>query len=264
MKISRIILIIVLFVVFFEIGLFSSYTIVNAEVPNPNELIEMQIDAVRSFFSPDNVGGLLIKDPDAINVTNRYDLADKLADKAEVDGVNVENMTITTSDDTDNDPFNTTVTAFGYSTPKGNSNSIVISGEPDYKISASVNIIHSIDGYEADLDTLNIESILKVYDSNDAKQGNYTTYDSGPSGSSQSYSYSSDSSSSGNTYISSGSSSSSSSSSSSDSGSSYYSESTTYDDGASSSGGSSQASTSESSGDVVINLLNPIFLLFNH
>lgn len=256
MKISRILLIIVLFVVFFEIGLFSSYTIVNAEVPNPSELIEMQVGAVTSFFSPDNVGGLLIKDPDEINVTNRFDLADKLAEKAEVDGVNVENMTITTSDDTDNEPFNATVTAFGYSTPKGNSSSIVISGEPDYKISASVNIIHSIDGYEADLDTLKIESILKVYDSNDVKSSNYSSYDSGPSGSSQSYSYSGSSSSSGNTYISSDSGSSSSQS-------SYSGGSTTYDDGASSSGGSSESSSSGSgsgsSSEVVINLLGPIF-----
>ena len=43
MKISRIILIILLFFVFFEIGLFSSYTLATGEVPDPGELINMQL-----------------------------------------------------------------------------------------------------------------------------------------------------------------------------------------------------------------------------
>ena len=103
MQISRIILILLLFFVFFEIGLFSSYTLATGEVPDPGELINMQISTVTSVFSPDNVGGLLIKDPDNVNVTNRYELADKLSEVADVDGVNVENMTITTVDDTDKD-----------------------------------------------------------------------------------------------------------------------------------------------------------------
>ena len=94
MKISRIILILLLFFVFFEIGLFSSYTLATGEVPDPGELINMQISTVTSVFSPDNVGGLLIKDPDNVNVTNKYELADKLSEVADVDGVNVENMTI--------------------------------------------------------------------------------------------------------------------------------------------------------------------------
>ena len=76
MNISRIILIILLFFVFFEIGLFSSYTLATGEVPDPGELINMQVSTVTSFFSPDNVGGLLIKDPDNVNVTNRFELAD--------------------------------------------------------------------------------------------------------------------------------------------------------------------------------------------
>ena len=121
MKISRIILIILLFFVFFEIGLFSSYTLATGEVPDPGELINMQVSTVTSFFSPDNVGGLLIKDPDQINVTNKFELADKLSEVADVDGVNVENMTITTTDDTDKEEFNVTVTAFGYSKPSGKS-----------------------------------------------------------------------------------------------------------------------------------------------
>ena len=124
MKISRIILILLLFFVFFEIGLFSSYTLATGEVPDPGELIGMQVETISSIFSPDNVGGLLIKDPDSINVTNKYELADKVSEVADVDGVDVENMTVTTVDDTNKNEFNVTVTAYGYSKPKSKGGSI--------------------------------------------------------------------------------------------------------------------------------------------
>ncbi|WP_297983629.1 hypothetical protein [uncultured Methanobrevibacter sp.] len=248
MNISRVILIIVLFIAFFEIGIFSSYTIVNGEVPDPGELIDMQVSTITSIFSPENVGGLLIKDPDELNVTNKYDLAEAISDKADVDGVNVENMTVTTSDDTSQSEFNATVTAYGYSKPKTSSGSIVISGEPDYKITVSVTVKQTIDGLTADLDTLKIESILKVYDGDSSSNSTYSNYDSGPSGSSQTYSYQSSSSSgsSSSSYSSSGSSSSDYSSASSSS----------YDDG-----GSASESSYSSGGDdeITINLLNPIF-----
>ena len=167
MQISRIILILLLFFVFFEIGLFSSYTLATGEVPNPSELIDMQIGTVTSIFSTDNVGGLLIKDPDNVNVTNRYELADKLSEVADVDGVNVDDMNITTVDDTKKDEFNVTVTAFGYSKPKGKSGSIIINGEPDYKIIATATAEHTINGIEVKLDTLAVDSILKIFDAND-------------------------------------------------------------------------------------------------
>ena len=58
-KILRIVLIIVLFVVFFELGLFSSYTIVTAEAPDPHALIDMQVSKITGFFSPEKVNEAL-------------------------------------------------------------------------------------------------------------------------------------------------------------------------------------------------------------
>ena len=49
-KALRIILVVVLFVVFFEIGLFSSYTIVAAEAPDIEGLIDMQISKSQVFL----------------------------------------------------------------------------------------------------------------------------------------------------------------------------------------------------------------------
>ena len=59
-KIVRILLIIVLFIVFFELGLFSSYTIVTAEAPNVQGLIEMQVSKVQEMFSPEKVNDVLM------------------------------------------------------------------------------------------------------------------------------------------------------------------------------------------------------------
>ena len=51
-KALRIILVVVLFVVFFEIGLFSSYTIVAAEAPDIQGLIDMQISEICISINP--------------------------------------------------------------------------------------------------------------------------------------------------------------------------------------------------------------------
>ena len=243
MKISRIILIVLLFFVFFEIGLFSSYTLATGDVPDPGELIGMQVNTISSIFSPENVGGLLIKDPDNINVTNRYELADKVSEVADVDGVNVENMTITTVDDTNKEEFNVTITAFGYSKPSSKSGSIIISNEPDYKIICTAIAKYTINGIEVDLDTVTVDSILKIFDANDnnkytvlgndynssSKYSSSSSYGSGSSSYSSSSSY-------GSSYSGSSSDSSSSGSSSAD-----YS-------GSSSSGSSSSGSSGASSG----------------
>ena len=97
----------------------------------------------------------------------KYDLAEKVSDLADVDGVNVENMTVTTVQDKNQEKFNVTITVFGYSKPKGGSGSIVISGEPDYKIIASATAEYTINGLTVDLDTVQIDSILKVFDADD-------------------------------------------------------------------------------------------------
>ena len=70
-KILRIILVIVLFIIFFEIGLFSSYTIVTAEVPDVQGLVDMQVTKITGFFNPQSVNDVLIKDPTYINITNQ-------------------------------------------------------------------------------------------------------------------------------------------------------------------------------------------------
>lgn len=162
-KILRIVLIIVLFVIFFEVGLFSSYTIVTAEAPDIQGLIEMQITKISSVFNPQAVNEALIKDPTVVKIVNKKDVALKMEDLSKVDGVNVESMNVTTYDDVDEEHLNVTIEALGYASPNSTSSQIVISQEPSYKIIATAKASYKNQGLTVDANTLSINSILKLY-----------------------------------------------------------------------------------------------------
>ena len=162
-KIVRILLIIVLFVIFFEIGLFSSYTIVTAEAPNIQGLIEMQISKISGFFSPENVNEVLIKDPTPVKVTNKKDIALKMEELSKVDGVNYDSMNITTYDDTDNKNITVNIEALGYASPNSTSGQIVISQDPSYKVIATADAAYKENGLRVDENTVVINSVLKLY-----------------------------------------------------------------------------------------------------
>ena len=162
-KIVRIILIVILFVVFFEVGLFASYTIVTSEAPNIQGLIDMQVDKITSFFSPEKVNEVLIKDPTPVNITNKKDVALKMEELSKVDGVNVDSMNITTIDDTDNKNMTVNIEALGYASPNSTSGQIIISQTPSYKIIANGVASYKGTGLMVDKDTVTINSVLKLY-----------------------------------------------------------------------------------------------------
>ena len=162
-KILRILLVIVLFVVFFELGLFSSYTIVTAEAPNVQGLIDMQISKVQEIFNPEKVNEALIKDPTPVNITNKKDVALQMETLSKVDGVNVDSMNITTFDDTDNKNLTVNIEALGYASPNSTSGQIVISQDPSYKVIATGQASYKENGLRVDESTLTITSVLKLY-----------------------------------------------------------------------------------------------------
>ncbi|WP_405267314.1 hypothetical protein [Methanobrevibacter sp.] len=162
-KVVRIILIIVLFIAFFEIGLFSSYTIVTAEAPNIQGLIDLQIDKITTFFNPETVNEALIKDPTPVNITNKKDVAMKLEELSKVDGVNVESMNISTRDDTSNKNLTVSIEALGYASPNSTSGQIVISQDPSYKIIAVGDATFRGNGLMVNPNSITITSVLKLY-----------------------------------------------------------------------------------------------------
>lgn len=162
-KIVRIILIIVIFIAFFELGLFSSYTIVTSEVPDIQGLVDMQVSKISGIFSPDKVNEVLIKDPTPVKIVNKKDVALKMESLSKVDGVNVDSMNVTTYDDTDNEKINVTVQALGYASPNSTSGQIVISQDPSYKVIANGEASLKENGMRVDVDTVTINSVLKLY-----------------------------------------------------------------------------------------------------
>lgn len=162
-KIIRIILIIVLFLVFFEVGLVSSYTIVTSEAPNVQALLDMQVSKITGMLNPEKVNDALIKDPTRVNISNKKDVALKMEELSNVDGVNVDSMNITTFADTDNSNFTVTIQALGYESPNSTSGQIIISQTPAYKVIANGNATRTNNGLIVDVDTLNINSVLKLY-----------------------------------------------------------------------------------------------------
>lgn len=167
-KALKAILIIILFIGFFEAGLLSSYTIVTSQVPDVKGLIDLQFDTIGNILSPENFNSVVIKDPTTINVTNKEDFTDKLKEQAGVDGIDYNNLTISTYD-TDDDLIHLNITAYGYSAPTSSS---VISSTPDYKIIATGTANETDSGYKANLDSITIVSIFKIYNSESVDVGN--------------------------------------------------------------------------------------------
>ena len=162
-RILRILLVVILFIVFFEIGIFSSYTIVTTEVPNIDGLVNMQVTKISSVFNPQKVNDMLVKDPVKINISNTKDVALKMEEVSNVDGVNIESMNVTTYDDLDNEKINVTIEALGYSSPNSTSGQIIISQNPSYKV-----IVDGVASYKSgklsvDVDSIKVNSILKLY-----------------------------------------------------------------------------------------------------
>lgn len=162
-KIVRIILIIVVFIIFFEVGLISSYTIVTAEPPNVQGLIDMQIEKVTSIFSPEKVNEVLVKDPTQLTVSNKKEVALQLEELSKVDGVNIDSLNVTTFDDTDNENMTVNIEALGYASPNSTSGQIVISQDPSYKVIAQATASYKGTGLMVDTNTMVITSVLKLY-----------------------------------------------------------------------------------------------------
>ncbi|MDD5960337.1 MAG: hypothetical protein ACI4RQ_05330 [Methanobrevibacter wolinii] len=178
-KVLKAILIIVLFIGFFEAGLLSSYTIVTSQVPDVKGLIDLQIDTINGIFSSDNLNNVVIQDPTPLNVSNKEDLATKLQNETGVDGIDYDNLSIGTYDSKDNDQIKLNITAYGYSSSSSSSSSsIVISAKPDYKILATATANMTSEGeFKVNIDSVKINSILKIYNSASENTSTNTTND---------------------------------------------------------------------------------------
>lgn len=162
-KALKIILILLLFIGFFEAGLFSSYTIITSEAPDVKGLIDLQINTIAELFSSENINSVIIKDPEKINITNKMDVSEKIASLAKVDGVDLDSFNVTTYSGSNGDKLSVNITVLAYSSPNTGRGEIILSGTPDYIIKASAIANNTGSGIIIDLSTIKISSILKFY-----------------------------------------------------------------------------------------------------
>ncbi|MDR0911241.1 MAG: hypothetical protein LBM96_01400 [Methanobrevibacter sp.] len=170
--IFKILLVILLFIGFFEVGLLSSYTIITSDAPDVKGLVDFQLDYLSSLLTPENINNVLLKDPDTLNVTNYEDTAIVMRNLSNVDGVNIHSLNATTYGS--EDKIEVKITGFAYSAPNNTKGQIVISTIPDYKLVATAQGTKNGNSVDVDVDTIKIISIFKIYNYNETISFNFT------------------------------------------------------------------------------------------
>jgi hypothetical protein len=167
-RILKVILIIILFGLFFEGGLISSYTIVTSQPPDVAGLIDMQINKISAIWGSITRGsGNLLNPQETLKILNPDDVANALKSKANIAGVNLQSLSATTHDNTDNDMIAVNITAMGYreSVLGGNrtGGQIVITPNATYTINARAMAKTHSNGVEVDVNTIEIISVKQMY-----------------------------------------------------------------------------------------------------
>lgn len=164
----KIILFLIFFVVFFEAGLFASYTIVTQQAPNPADLIEMQINGVTSLL---NLGPKIATQKD-ITILNENEVVDALKTKTGIDGINLQSLKATTYQDTSADTITVNLTAMGYkdsqtggTTGNASSGPIVIKSNETYSITATAVGTPKNKGVQIDVNSIVITATRVLYNS---------------------------------------------------------------------------------------------------
>lgn len=161
-KIAKFLLFIILFIVFFEAGVISSYTLVTSQPPNVEKLIDIQIDILSSYLQ---IGkSVIAPKPESVKIANKMDVAQALQEKAQVDGVDLETLNATTFDDLKNDRVNVNITAIAYRENMTESTGqIVIRPVAQFAITATAMATVEDNGIRVDVKTIKILSIIRIY-----------------------------------------------------------------------------------------------------
>jgi hypothetical protein len=164
----KVLLFLVFFFVFFEAGLFSSYTIVTGQPPDMGELLNSQINTVLSFFD----FGSPVQNKQSLNITNNEQTAEALKNSSGMDGINLQSLSATTLQDKDENNILVNITAMGYKDSQSgkvstsgmtSSGSIVISPNETFSITATATAKRGSNGIIVDVSTIKITSTRKIY-----------------------------------------------------------------------------------------------------
>jgi len=169
-RIIKFILFLLLFGLFFEAGLFSSYTIVTSQPPDVGSLIDMQTSKLAAIWESISFGS----DGNSTNtlkILNGDPVIQTLKNKTGLNGVNLETMTATSDDDMSKKEILVTINAEGYkdtvsggaTTGNKTGGQIVITATEKYSLTATATAKKKTRGVEINVNTIKITSLKKVY-----------------------------------------------------------------------------------------------------
>lgn len=173
-KIFKILIFIVGIFIFFEIGLFASYTVISSGPVDPVELVSVQVNEFSDFIGS-MTGEKNLKDQDTLNITNDAEVALLLNNLTNL-SVNLNSVTAKVStDDTGNQTV--TITALASKDSQVSSGgAIIISPEQTYSITATATgEVYSSGKVKINTTTMTLKESIVLYDqSNNTKGKNIT------------------------------------------------------------------------------------------
>ncbi|MDE4077960.1 hypothetical protein [Candidatus Methanosphaera massiliense] len=170
-RILKIILFIVGLIVFFEIGLFASYSLISSDSANPVDLVSVQLNGISDFVGSFS-GEKDINDQNTMNITNDDDVALLLNNMTNL-SVNLNSVTAKVSSE---DPGNQTVTITATATKDAQVTSggaIEIVPEQTYSITATaIGEVYSSGKVKINTSSISIKEKILLYNQNNNTSSN--------------------------------------------------------------------------------------------
>lgn len=176
-RILKVLLFIVGILIFFEIGLFASYSVISSGPVDPVELISVQADGVSDFIGS-LTGEKSLDDQDTLNITNDEDVALLLSNMTNL-SVNLNSVTAkVSSEDTGNQTV--TITAIATKdTQVTSGGAIMIVPEQTYSITATATgEVYSSGRVRINTTSISLKEKIVLYNQNNNTSGNNSSIDS--------------------------------------------------------------------------------------
>ena len=164
-RILKILIFIIGVILFFEVGLFASYSVISSGPVNPGELISMQADSVSDLFGS-VTGNKKLSDQDNLNVTNKEDVAMVLDNMTNL-STSLDSVTAkVSSDDTGNQTV--TLTAIASKDIQGTSGGVLtIVPEQKYSITATaIGTVYSNGKVKINTTSITLKERIVLYNQN--------------------------------------------------------------------------------------------------
>lgn len=164
-RILKILLFIIGIILFFEVGLFASYTLISSEPINPVDLVSIQLDSGSDFVSS-MTGEKKLNDQDTLNITNDQDVALVLDNMTNL-SVNLDSVSAKiSSDNTGNQSV--TITALATKDATITSGGFIqIVPEQTYSITAeAVGQVYSNGKVKINTTSISLKERIVLYDQN--------------------------------------------------------------------------------------------------